>query len=141
MTNIENLNAYLEQKYPEDDKSYTYEDLRTAFVEGMKYLPTHPDTGGYCNTRIWHYVSDLVEVTHEVTHEVNGETITETITENVPDLPEFNKVCLVKFSDGTGSVSTRSKASKAKNQWITMYRDDIVAWSYYIINKINGNYI
>jgi hypothetical protein len=40
---------------------------------------------------------------------------------------------LVRFSDDTGGISTRSKTSKARNQWITAYRDDIVAWSYYIM--------
>jgi len=75
----------------------------------------------------------MVEVTHEVTHEVNGETVTEMVTETVHDLPEYNRVCLVKFSDGTGGISTRSKTSKARNQWITAYRDDIVAWSYYVM--------
>lgn len=117
MTNIENINAYVEQKYPQDDKNYTYEDLRTAFMEGLNWNTSHPDANGYCNARIWHYVSDLVEK--------NGEM--------VPDLPDYNKVCFVKFSDDTGGISTRSKTSKAKNQWVTAYRDDIVAWSYYIM--------
>lgn len=123
MTNTEAINAYLSQKYPETMPNY--EDLRQAFIEGMQWNGTHPDVNGYCNTRIWHYVTDLVEVTREE----GGETV----TEMVPDLPEYNKVCLVKFSDDTGGISTRSKTSIAKNQWITAYRDDIVAWSYYIM--------
>lgn len=123
MTNTESINAYLSQKYPETMENY--EDLRQAFIEGMQWNATHPDVNGYCNARIWHYVNDMVEVTHEV----EGQTIAEL----VHDLPEYNKVCLVKFSDGTGGVSTRSKTSKARNQWITAYRDDIVAWSYYVM--------
>lgn len=125
MTDIESINAYLEQKYPEDTQNYTYEDLRTAFIEGMKYKDTHFTDGEFCNARIWHNVADLIEVEGETVH----------------DLPEYNKVCLVKFSDGTGGISTRSKTSRAKNQWITAYRDDIVAWSYYIMGKVNQNYI
>ena len=132
MTNTENLNAYVEQKYPQDENTYTYEDLRTAFIEGFKWNGTHPDTNGYCNARIWHYVADKVPYTHEVTHIVNGESVTETVTDYVPDLPDFNKVCFVKFSDDTGGISTRSKTSRAKNKWITSYRDDIIAWSYYV---------
>ena len=139
MTNVEAINAYVSQKYPETMENY--EELRQAFIEGMQWNGTHPDANGYCNARVWHYVSDWVDVTHtvthEVTHEVNGEmvteTVTETITEPMPDLPEYNRVCLVKFSDGTGGISTRSKTSKARNQWITAYRDDIVAWSYYVM--------
>lgn len=131
MTNVEAINAYVSQKYPETMENY--EDLRQAFIEGMQWNGTHPDANGYCNARIWHYVDDMVEVTHEVTHEVDGQTVTETITETVRDLPDYNKVCLVKFSDETGGISTRSKTSRARNQWITAYRDDIVAWSYYIM--------
>lgn len=133
MENIESLNAYLEQKYPQDNESYTYEDLRTAFVEGINYKITHTNGEGYCNARIWHNIADLIEVTHEV----DGQTV----TEMVHDLPEFNKVCVVKFSDGTGGISTRSKTSKGKNQWVTTYRDDIVAWSYYVMGKVNENYV
>ena len=131
MTNVEAINAYVSQRYPETMENY--EDLRQAFIDGMQWNSTHPDINGYCNARIWHYVDDMVEVTHEVTHEVNGETVTEMVTETVHDLPEYNRVCLVKFSDGTGGISTRSKTSKARNQWITAYRDDIVAWSYYVM--------
>lgn len=132
MTNTEAINAYLSQKYP--DTMDNYEDLRQAFIEGMQWNSTHPDIDGYCNTRIWHYVADIVDIPREVTHKVNGEIITETITEQGYDLPEFNKVCLVKFSDGTGGISTRSKTSRGKNNWVTTYRDDIVAWSYYVMN-------
>ena len=132
MTNTESLNAYAEQEYPYDENTYTYEDLRAAFIKGAVWNRTHPDIPGYCNARIWHYVSDLIPYTHEVTNMVNGEPVTETVTEMVPDLPDFNKVCFVKFSDDTGGISTRSKTSRAKNKWITSYRDDIIAWSYYV---------
>ena len=115
MTNIENINAYLEEKYPETIDNY--KELRSAFIEGMNWNASHPDSNGYCNARIWHYVTDSVEKDGKM----------------VPDLPDYNKVCLVKFSDDTGGISTRSKTSKARNQWITAYRDDIVAWSYYIM--------
>lgn len=122
-------------------------DLRAAFKSGVQWGYDHPYFNKGCPDREWHY-----------------------LTEDPTDLPEVNKVCLIKFSDGTGGVSsmiykTKTVISESRPMddhselsdtptntepqstsitykvWVTKYRDDIIAWSYYFVNKVNGNYI
>lgn len=198
MTYEETLNQKLQQEYPETLENY--QELRTAFVNGInfahKYYPTSPD----CPVREWHNLID-----------------------DPTDLPDVNKVCRLIFSDGTKGIgsmiykihkvtqtqepgslngshtpavqpglpnqdpwsisggdsgddpgttptggddggdnsgndpsdnptdpTTGGQTSDDQNTneqivqtkvWTVRYRSDIVAWSYYIMNKINGNYV
>lgn len=143
-------------------------DLRAAFKNGVQWGYDHPYFNKGCPNREWHY-----------------------LTEDPTDLPEVHKVCLIKFSDGTGGVSSMVYKKKSifnnstsptvvpnegeeptesplppgypvydpdsdnseepdtpeipetpkEKVWVTRYRDDIIAWSYYFVNKVNGNYI
>lgn len=119
MTNEELLEQYLIKEYPEDLENY--QEKRDIFRAGVEWKINHPDFNMGCPTREWHYLAD-----------------------NPTDLPEPNKSCLIKFSDGTGGVSSiikKEKDGKEYLTWVTQYRDDIVAWSYYVMNKVNGIYI
>ena len=119
MMNEELLEQYLIEKYPEDSENY--QEKRQIFRAGVEWKINHPDFDKGCPQREWHY-----------------------LTENPNDLPKANKACLIKFSDGTGGVSSMRMKTKNDQQikvWVTTYRDDIVAWSYYQLTHNNGSYV
>lgn len=139
MIDIELLEQHLAELYP--DTVENYQEKRDIFRTGVQWGYDHPYFNKGCPNREWHY-----------------------LTEDPTDLPEVNKICLVKFSDGTGGISSminktkkvtsnvddtqnnRSNSSSLDEYvtykvWVTQYRDDIIAWSYYVMTKINGNYI
>ena len=146
MIDTELLEKTLEEAFvinPEEmseEQIQMQKDLRDAFKTGMQWGYDHPYFDKGCKNRQWHYLS-----------------------EDPDDLPELNKICLIRFKDGTGSLSTMIKKKAnllggfnpdtpgsnipggpqdgslepsgqiTDKVWVTRYRDDIVAWSYYII--------
>lgn len=134
MIDTELLEKTLAELYPSDLENY--QEKRDIFKAGVQWGYDHPYFDKGCPNRVWHY-----------------------LTEDPNDLPEPNKICLIKFSDGTGGISSIVSNSESSNidndgdseinvrsiestpRWTVRYRDDIVAWSYYVMNKINGVYI
>lgn len=154
MIDTELLEITLEKLFPATMENY--EEKRDIFRTGVHWGKDHPYFDRGCINRVWHYLS-----------------------EDPSDLPEVNKICLVKFSDGTGGLSSmvypkvgRENVNDPSNPstydpegpsverggdvlrgednsllgfqtkvWVTRYRDDIVAWSYYVMDKVNGVYI
>ena len=150
MIDTELLEITLEKLFPSTMENY--EEKREIFRTGVHWGKDHPYFDKGCINRVWHYLS-----------------------EDPSDLPEVNKICLVKFSDGTGGLSSMvypkvgkenvitpdnpsdpstydpdSPILRGENDsllgfqtkvWVTRYRDDIVAWSYYVMDKVNGTYV
>ena len=110
------------------------EEKRQIFKAGLQWGIAHPYFDKGCPNRVWHYLLD-----------------------DPTDLPEFNKICLIKFRDGSGSLSSLVQETDdlsefpsktddvpptkgvdhdavGQKKWVTKYRDDIIAWSYYIMN-------
>lgn len=148
MIDTELLEITLEKLFPSTMENY--EEKREIFRTGVHWGKDHPYFDKGCINRVWHYLS-----------------------EDPSDLPEVNKICLVKFSDGTGGLSSMVYSEWGKESannpgepsiygpggspivkgednsllgaqpkvWVTRYRDDIVAWSYYVMDKVNGTYV
>lgn len=157
MIDTELLNSVLEDLYPEDLEGY--QEKRDIFKAGVQWGYNHPYFNKGCPDRVWHYLTD-----------------------NPNDLPDPYKICLIKFSDGTGGISSlmmncppnvthpdnpdfnNTKGKTIEDgigddeigiggggtpiirpespsgltgdciyYWTTKYRDDIVAWSYYVL--------
>ena len=118
MIDTQLLEKTLVELYPEDLENY--QEKRDIFRAGAQWGYSHPYFDKGCPNREWHY-----------------------LREDPTDLPEVNKVCLVKFSDGTGGISsmiTKTKNNEEVQVWALQYRDDIIAWSYYLSSFNSGNY-
>lgn len=154
MIDLELLETTLKQTFPitsemSPEQIELQQKLRDAFKSGMEWGFDHPAFDRGCSRRIWHY-----------------------LTEDRTDLPELNRVCLIKFRDGTGGVASLIEAPDAENisapgdtdiitpsnpdsgtvgqknarvitstRWSIRYRDDIIAWSYYVMDKVDGSYV
>lgn len=119
MIDTELLEQHLAELYP--DNVENYQEKRDIFRTGVQWGYDHPYFDKGCLNRVWHY-----------------------LTEDPTDLPDVNKICLIKFSDGTGSVSSmveKTKNDQIQKVWVTQYRDDIIAWSYYHVVHNNGYYV
>ena len=120
MIDTELLEKTLAELYPEDMENY--QEKRDIFTAGVQWGYNHPYFNKGCPERVWHYLTD-----------------------DPTDLPDVNKICLIKFSDGTGSIGSMREITKdiqTQKVWVTQYRDDIIAWSYYVGGfSNNGTYI